>query len=178
MTRFLWIKRRALTKWTKSLAAIARMSAQDTTPGHLLSTNALAFLMLSNPSGLSPLLSAASFSAATLLPGFVDIRIDPSQPCHFQELLNIFQTQPGNWNWLQNACSIKVYDSICGVMGFQFFLLLQSNHERTGEVLLELRLVRLWTVGWWLRRRVARGEGMFWCSSRQRGGGGGGRGPF
>uniref|UniRef100_A0A9I9EM69 Uncharacterized protein n=1 Tax=Cucumis melo TaxID=3656 RepID=A0A9I9EM69_CUCME len=79
-------KAKALTKWTKSLAAIARMSAQDTTPGHLLSTNALAFLMLSNASGLRPLLSTASFSAATLLPGFVDIRIDPSQPCHFQEL--------------------------------------------------------------------------------------------
>ncbi|KAL0535022.1 hypothetical protein IC582_029334 [Cucumis melo] len=68
------------------------MSAQDTTPGHLLSTNALAFLMLSNASGLRPLLSTASFSAATLLPGFVDIRIDPSQPCHFQEL----SQNPGN----------------------------------------------------------------------------------
>lgn len=94
-------KAKALTKWTKSLAAIARMSAQDTTPGHLLSTNALAFLMLSNASGLRPLLSTASFSAATLLPGFVDIRIDPSQPCHFQEL----SQNPGNWNWLHNACS-------------------------------------------------------------------------
>lgn len=59
---------------------MARISAQDTTPGHLLSTKAFAFLMLSNPSTRKSLLSDASFSANSLLPGLVDIKIDPSQP--------------------------------------------------------------------------------------------------
>lgn len=56
------------------------MSAQDTTPGHLLSTKAFAFLMLSNPSTRKSLLPNASFSANSLLPGLVAIKIDPSQP--------------------------------------------------------------------------------------------------
>lgn len=64
----------------KSLAEIASMSAQDTTPGHLLSTNALAFFMLSNASTAKPLLSCASFSTSTLLPGFEDTNMDASQP--------------------------------------------------------------------------------------------------
>ena len=87
ITMLLWAERtkevkrkEALTKCTKSLAAIARMSAHDTTPGHLLSTKALALLMVSNPSTLKSLLSWAFLSANILLPGFDDINIDPSHP--------------------------------------------------------------------------------------------------
>ncbi|KAG7012461.1 hypothetical protein SDJN02_25213, partial [Cucurbita argyrosperma subsp. argyrosperma] len=67
--------------------------------------------------------------------------------CHFAARLRRYQNRPITAlpfsrasQHFSNTTSIKVYDSICGVMGFQFFLLLQSNHERTGGVLLELRL--------------------------------------
>lgn len=69
-----------LTKWTKSLAAMARMSAHETTPGHLLSTSAFAFFMPSNASTARFLLSCASFSARPPLPGFDDSKIDASHP--------------------------------------------------------------------------------------------------
>lgn len=70
----------SFTRWTKSRAAMVSISAQETTPGHLLSTNAFAFVMVSNPSALRSLLSTASLSANALLPCFVAIRIDPSHP--------------------------------------------------------------------------------------------------
>ena len=69
-------KMEALTKWTKSLAAVARISVQETTPGHLFSTKVLALIIVSNPSVLRSLLSSASFSVNILLPGFVAIRIE------------------------------------------------------------------------------------------------------
>ena len=83
----------ALTKWTKSLAAVARISVQETTPGHLFSTKVLALIIVSNPSVLRSLLSSASFSANILLPGFVAMRIDASQPykitmIHAKNLIN------------------------------------------------------------------------------------------
>lgn len=59
---------------------MARMSAQDTTPGHLLSIKVLAFFMVSNPSTLRYLLLAASFSARILLPGLDIMSMDASQP--------------------------------------------------------------------------------------------------
>lgn len=66
-----------LTRRTTSLAAITKMSAQETTPGHFASTACLAFITVSNPSPARERLSGASFSASP----FGDaIMIDASQP--------------------------------------------------------------------------------------------------
>lgn len=126
-----WRRGTIRTKWTKSLVAIARISAQDTTPGHLFSTKDLAFVIVSKASTLSSLLSSASFSASTLLPGLVDINTDPSHPYNneisFIDLLNLLHT----WK------CVKVV----------LILLRQSSHGRIGEWWQELRRAPLWTVG-------------------------------
>lgn len=49
---------------TTSLAAMARISAQETTPGHFFSTSALARTTVSKPSPARDTLSGASFSAS------------------------------------------------------------------------------------------------------------------
>uniref|UniRef100_A0A7C9CJ64 Uncharacterized protein n=1 Tax=Opuntia streptacantha TaxID=393608 RepID=A0A7C9CJ64_OPUST len=49
---------------TESLAARAKISAQDTTPGQRASTACFAFRTVSNPSPASERLSGASFSAS------------------------------------------------------------------------------------------------------------------
>lgn len=69
-----------ITRWMKSRAAIARISEQETREGQWDSTNAFALMILSNPSSLNSLFSYASLSANFLLPFFVSINIDPSQP--------------------------------------------------------------------------------------------------
>jgi hypothetical protein len=63
---------------TTSLAAMARMSAQETTPGHFFSTAALARTTVSKPSPASDRLSVESFSAS--LPRDA-IMTDASHPC-------------------------------------------------------------------------------------------------
>uniref|UniRef100_A0A0A9DBD8 Uncharacterized protein n=1 Tax=Arundo donax TaxID=35708 RepID=A0A0A9DBD8_ARUDO len=63
---------------TTSLAAMARMSAQETTPGHLFSTSALARTTVSKPSPARDTLSGASFSASL---SWDAIMTDASQPC-------------------------------------------------------------------------------------------------
>lgn len=62
-----------ITKSTESRAANARISAQETTPGHKASNCVLASSMTSNP--LNPRLVDALISAEEPL-----IKIDPSQP--------------------------------------------------------------------------------------------------
>ena len=74
---FLWY-----TRNTASLVASAIISAQDTTPGHALSSLAFASSIISNP--LTVWFGTAAFSD-TLLPT-VSIRIDASQPFN-----NIYQ---------------------------------------------------------------------------------------
>ncbi|CAA7404676.1 unnamed protein product [Spirodela intermedia] len=63
---------------TTSLVARARMSAQETTPGHLLSTAVLALTTVSNPSPAREMFSSASFSAS---PFGEAIITEASHPC-------------------------------------------------------------------------------------------------
>lgn len=66
-----------LTRTVESLAARARMSAQETVPGHSLSSAALIWSTTSNP--LTELrLGLESFSLTIL--GLLSSRIDASQP--------------------------------------------------------------------------------------------------
>jgi hypothetical protein len=63
---------------TTSLAARARTSAQETTPGQAFSTAALARTTVSKPSPARDWLSGASFSASLLPDAIIT---DASQPC-------------------------------------------------------------------------------------------------
>jgi len=69
---------RSLTRTTTSLAAIAKMSAQETTPGQAPSTFCFAFTTVSNPSPARERLSGASFSAS---PFGEETIVEASQPC-------------------------------------------------------------------------------------------------
>lgn len=79
------------------------MSAHDTTPGHFLSTCSLAFLTVSKASTFKSLLSSASFSANSLLPGFDAIKIDASQPCTHPFKSYHTPKEEKNSNPLQNS---------------------------------------------------------------------------
>lgn len=75
-----------LTANEASRAAIATMSAQDTTPGHTFSTSAFALSMTSNP------LSELTFGSALFSLSIVEVsssKIDASQPCKLSKILSI-----------------------------------------------------------------------------------------
>lgn len=68
-----------LTISTESLAAIARTSAQETTPGHTASTADLIWSITSNPR------AEFLFGFAFFSPANFDVsssRMDPSHPCN------------------------------------------------------------------------------------------------
>lgn len=65
-----------ITRETASLAASAKISAQETTPGHFASNSALAVSITAKPSKLR--LGLASFSARLVAVEFNNT--DPSQP--------------------------------------------------------------------------------------------------
>lgn len=67
---------------TESLAAMARMSAQDTTPGHALSTWAFILSMTSNP--LAEFLLGTAFFSPVML----DVSSRSREPSHPYEFLN------------------------------------------------------------------------------------------
>lgn len=122
-----------------SLVTSASISAQDTTPGHLLSTIPLALSMISYASAGISLLSCASFSASSLLPGLLDNKTDPSHP--YQQ-----DTPPAHHSNTQLA-TLTCTDAllVCA------YLLAERtyNYKRNGNEFIPEQSNRGRRGGWW-----------------------------